>query len=251
MQEIGERSLNPAERSFPSAGRTSVRPMDKDVLVGWLAEGLSLEEIGRRVGRHPSTVSYWLRKYGLEAAGSPRHRSRGSLSPERLAALVAQDLSVRQIAVEVNRSPGTVIHWLSRFGLRTTDTARRRRPARPASGICAIHGETDYIRRKDGSASCARCRSESVSRWRREAKRALVAELGGACSRCGYARAIEALHFHHVDPATKRFGLGRAMSSSMESLREEAAKCILLCANCHAEEEAKLRGWDSNPQPLD
>lgn len=61
--------------------------------------------------------------------------------------------------------------------------------------------------------------------------------MGGACARCGYQRSIAALQFHHVDPQTKRFGLGRAMSSSMEALREEAQKCILLCANCHAEVE--------------
>ena len=195
----------------PSADRTSVRLVDKDV----------------------------------------RNGPRGALSRDTLETLVAQDLSVRQIAAAVDRSPGTVIHWLSKFELRTTEVARRRRSARQAAGICAVHGETAFIGRKDGTASCARCRSESVTRWRREAKRTLVAELGGACARCGYSRAIEALHFHHVDPETKRFALGRAMSSSMESLREEAAKCILLCANCHAEEEAKLRGWDSNPQPLD
>lgn len=217
--------------------RTSVRIMDKDVLQGLLAEGLSLEEIGRRVGRHPSTVGYWLRKHGLTAVGHQRHRGRRPLSRETLEALISRDLSIRQIAVEVDRSPATVRHWLGHHGLRTTDAARVRRSSRPATGTCANHGVTKFIIRKDGTSSCARCRAESVVEWRRRAKRTLVEEMGGACARCGYQRSIAALQFHHVDPQTKRFGLGRAMSSSMEALREEAQKCILLCANCHAEVE--------------
>jgi len=47
------------------------------------------------------------------------------------------------------------------------------------------------------------------------------------------------MHFHHVDPSTKRFSLGsRGLARAIESLREEAAKCVLLCGNCHAEVEA-------------
>jgi len=66
----------------------------------------------------------------------------------------------------------------------------------------------------------------------------LVAEAGGKCALCGYARHSAALQFHHLDPATKSFGLGvRGITRSIEKLRAEAAKCMLLCANCHAELE--------------
>ncbi len=87
-----------------------------------------------------------------------------------------------------------------------------------------------------------------------------MAEAGGGCSICGYDRCAGALHFHHLDPATKRFAVGgQGLTRSRASLREEAAKCVLLCSNCHAEVEAglvhaagrELGGWDSNPQPLD
>jgi hypothetical protein len=48
-----------------------------------------------------------------------------------------------------------------------------------------------------------------------------------------------ALHFHHVDPSEKRFGLGgRGLTRSIDALREEAKKCVLLCSNCHAQVEA-------------
>jgi hypothetical protein len=82
---------------------------------------------------------------------------------------------------------------------------------------------------------------ERVAEWRRRAKRRLVEEAGGRCSLCGYDRWIGALHFHHVDPTTKQFGLARrGMTFGMERLRLEAAKCVLLCSNCHAEVEAGM-----------
>ena len=43
--------------------------MDRDHLVQLLAEGLSLEQIGVIVGRHPSTIAYWLARHGLRANG--------------------------------------------------------------------------------------------------------------------------------------------------------------------------------------
>jgi hypothetical protein len=69
----------------------------------------------------------------------------------------------------------------------------------------------------------------------------LVAEAGGGCRLCGYSRSLAALHFHHLDPGEKLFGLGReGVTRSLTVMREEARKCILLCANCHAEVEAGI-----------
>jgi hypothetical protein len=68
-----------------------------------------------------------------------------------------------------------------------------------------------------------------------------VAEAGGQCARCGYDACIAALHFHHLDPATKDFALSNdGVTRSIERARQEAAKCVLLCANCHAEVEAGM-----------
>lgn len=66
-----------------------------------------------------------------------------------------------------------------------------------------------------------------------------MAEAGGACRQCGYDRSAAALHFHHLDPSTKAFSIAAAgMTRSLERARAESAKCVLLCANCHAEVEA-------------
>jgi 5-methylcytosine-specific restriction endonuclease McrA len=60
---------------------------------------------------------------------------------------------------------------------------------------------------------------------------------GGACELCGYDRCLPALSFHHLDPATKRFNLGSAHTRSWASLLSEAARCVLVCENCHREVE--------------
>jgi hypothetical protein len=70
-------------------------------------------------------------------------------------------------------------------------------------------------------------------------KKLLVEEAGGCCALCGYRRNQGALQFHHLEPAQKAFALStRGMTRSLARLRVEAAKCVLLCANCHAEVEA-------------
>ena len=69
-------------------------------------------------------------------------------------------------------------------------------------------------------------------------KRQLVESAGGCCVRCGYRANLAALTWHHRKPAHKSFNLDlRALSNrSMAEVEVELSKCILLCANCHAEE---------------
>ena len=96
-----------------------------------------------------------------------------------------------------------------------------------------------FVRRGADGFRCRLCRSGAVHRRRREVKRILVAEAGGACVLCGYDRALSGLHFHHVDPTEKAFALSRqGVTRSLSAARAEAAKCVLLCSNCHAEVEA-------------
>jgi cytochrome c553 len=71
-------------------------------------------------------------------------------------------------------------------------------------------------------------------------KRTLVEEFGGGCVVCGYDRAMTNLCLHHVDPSTKSFGVSMALGRSLAAYREEAEKCVLVCANCHGEIEAGL-----------
>jgi hypothetical protein len=87
---------------------------------------------------------------------------------------------------------------------------------------------------------CKRCVGEAVTRRHQKVRRILVEEAGGCCAVCGYDRCVVNLHFHHVDPATKSFGVTSASGKSLAAYRAEAAKCVLVCANCHGEIEAGL-----------
>jgi transposase len=228
-----------------------MRCMECDHLRDLLGKGLSLAEIGRRVGRHESTVSYWVGKYGLEANGRERHAARGAVSREHLEALIESGMSIAEIANEVRRGKAAVRHWLRRYGLRTFGASGRRRAVESgraraaglveASMFCAKHGETLFVLDRRGYYRCRRCRSASVSRRRRRLKELLVQESGGACRVCGYSRCIAALEFHHLVRAEKAFSLSEeGVTRSLARARAEASKCVLLCANCHAEVEAGM-----------
>ena len=103
---------------------------------------------------------------------------------------------------------------------------------------CVHHGATEFYLEGRGYYRCKRCRSEAVTRRRRKVKRILAEEAGGACMLCGYSRCIGALEFHHLFPGDKRLGMGYGgYAHALSKLREEARKCVLLCANCHVEVE--------------
>ena len=67
-----------------------------------------------------------------------------------------------------------------------------------------------------------------------------MAEAGGRCAVCGYDRCAYNLHFHHVDPEQKAMSMTMAAGRSLADYREEATKCVLVCANCHGEIETGL-----------
>ena len=218
--------------------------MDRALLEEYLAEGLSLAEIGRLVGRHESSVSYWVEKHGLQAANRAKHAPKGGVEREKLVSLVAAGMSVAQIAVAVGLSKTTVRHWLREYRLETQGSARRvasEGGGRQMELRCSRHGLTTFRLRSEGGYRCCRCRAEAVARRRRKVKRMLIEEAGGSCRLCGYSRCVAALAFHHLDPAEKAFSLSdRGVARSLEKARAEAGKCVLLCANCHAEVEAGL-----------
>jgi transposase len=224
---------------------TSPTPgLDRELLERMLGEGLSLATIGRRVGRHEATVGYWLKRYGRRAAQAERHLARGALDRDDLRRLVEEGLSTGQIATRLDRSKTTIRHWLREYGLATQRAQRRVASAAGELRVvatCRLHGTVEFARRSGGGFRCTRCRADAVTRRRRKVKRQLVEEAGGRCSRCGYERCIAALEFHHLEPAEKRFSLShRGVTRSIERARAEAAKCVLLCANCHAELEASV-----------
>jgi Homeodomain-like domain len=229
--------------------------MDRNQLKAWLDAGLSLPEIGALTNRDPSTVGYWVKKHGLVANGRDKFAPRGGLTRDQLVPLVEGGYSQTEIAQALDRSIATVRHWLRAYDLKTRSgrggrrsTALRRRVdsavrqgLREVRAECKRHGETEFaiLDPAGRRIRCKLCRAEAVARRRRRVKEILVGEAGGRCVICGYRRCIAALEFHHRDPAQKSFGLAhRGITRAIAAVRKEAQKCVLLCANCHAEVEA-------------
>jgi transposase len=229
--------------------------MDKESLRLLLAQGMSVEKIGERFGRHPSTVAYWMRKHGLDAPNRDKHAAKGGIERERLEGCVEAGMTIAEIADVVGLSKTSVRHWLRRYELKTRNKVGPRLGRATADGKdegkleiiyeCLHHGPTAYVLEGRGYYRCKRCRSDGISRHRRRLKETLVAEAGGACVICGYDRSLAALEFHHLDPVEKRLGISaNGLTLSLEAVRTEAAKCVLLCSNCHAEVE---NGYASLP----
>jgi hypothetical protein len=129
--------------------------------------------------------------------------------------------------------------------------------------ICERHGISefrtykDYRKNSDGTYRgglskpgvtwrCSLCWKEKKTANRRrnigdaskEKKRKLIEYAGGSCKVCGYNRCLNAMHFHHKDPSTKNYEIAWGLRRfSLEKLRIEVNKCVLLCNRCHAELE--------------
>lgn len=111
---------------------------------------------------------------------------------------------------------------------------------------CKTHGLTEFMangKNYTGSKKykCRQCSRDSVNKNRRLKRKKLVDYAGGECRICGYKKYVGALQFHHKDPSQKDFTLStRIFGKSMKVLKQEVDKCILLCANCHAEVHANI-----------
>lgn len=106
---------------------------------------------------------------------------------------------------------------------------------------------TQYRERTDRKNSfmsfCNPCLKEYKSGRVEEAKEWFVNyKMSLSCEMCGYSKdtherfVIQALNFHHPKD-NKRFEVSRAVGKgySISAIKEEIAKCIVLCNRCHVE----------------
>lgn len=124
-------------------------------------------------------------------------------------------------------------------------------PKRRVAGACAACNTPISTRTKYCSVTCrfgqtdpARIRQHRtkwMQEFRYERKQRAVDAKGGKCEHCGYAKSLRALQFHHLDPSQKDFNLSR-FDGKWERVEVELTKCILVCANCHAEIHDELVG---------
>ena len=82
-------------------------------------------------------------------------------------------------------------------------------------------------------------RRQEITAWFVELKEQL------ACSRCRESHPA-ILQFHHLDPRVKEISITDAVRRgwSPKRILEEAHKCEVVCANCHAKHHAAERSHD-------
>lgn len=108
---------------------------------------------------------------------------------------------------------------------------------------CKYHLCSNELTGKQQSFCSPSCKLKyHVKRRRTKLKEMAVEHKGGKCECCGYDRTLHALQFHHLDPNEKDFGVSaKGYTRSWEKVKAEIEKCILVCANCHAEIHAGIR----------
>ncbi len=105
--------------------------------------------------------------------------------------------------------------------------------------ICNRHGVS--VHRLSGKKwKCKKCEYLYSRKYLENIKLKAIKYGGGECQKCGYDKCWRALHFHHIDPSQKEFGIfesrpGFKKVREWDKLKAEINKCILLCSNCHAE----------------
>jgi hypothetical protein len=94
---------------------------------------------------------------------------------------------------------------------------------------------------KNKSVHHARCRRYTIRK--RDEMRAWLAEIkhDKACQKCGFSHPA-ALDYHHKSD-DKEFSIADAVAKGYSKARilKEAAKCVLICANCHRIEHFNKR----------
>ena len=85
------------------------------------------------------------------------------------------------------------------------------------------------------SAEERAARRREQAKNRRNKKRAYLhkVKLEMGCGVCGYNAHPAALHFDHIDPSEKKFGIAD-LHAGWDDMITEIDKCRVLCANCHS-----------------
>jgi DNA-binding CsgD family transcriptional regulator len=172
-------------------------------------DGLTYNEIRKELGCSKSVISFHCRKENIHDYNSLVKIPDELI--EKIKSLYSQLKSSRKVAKELNISKSTVLKYVD--------------------DIDKINLTEDEI--KDNNV-------KSVVHWRIRTKEKLVEYKGGECVECGYKKCIDALEFHHLDPKEKDFTIS-GKSWSLEKLKKEVDKCILVCSNCHKEIHYKIR----------
>ena len=204
--------------------------MDRAWLHEQLAAGRSIESLAREVGKDPSTVAYWVAKYGLTSAHAPKHAARGGIAREDLEELVLAGLSVRAIGEQLGVSYATVRHWLQE-----TRPEDARAAVRPPHGACDRTVRARRLPDSRRGTMFVRRVTVTTAAWPAGAKpwpigavrssAILVEEAGGACRAAGMTACLPRSSSITSTRADKTFAAASGGASiALDAARAEVAQ---------------------------
>lgn len=179
----------------------------KEKILKLVNNGLTYKQIQKELGCALSTISYHCKNNGIESKHTQKKLSDETI--KKIKELYNELRSSNKVAKMMNLSKTTVLKYIDVF-------------------------EREELTDEELKIK----KSKQVIYWRKKAKVKLVEYKGGKCEKCGYNKCIDALEFHHLDPNEKDFSIA-GKSWSLERLKREADKCILVCSNCHKEIHSK------------
>ncbi len=175
----------------------------KEKILKLVNNGLTYKQIQKELGCALSTISYHCKNNGIESKHTQKKLSDETI--KKIKELYRELRSSNKVAKVMNLSKTTVLKYIDVF-------------------------EREELTEEELKIK----KSKQVIYWRKKAKVKLVEYKGGKCEECGYNKCIDALEFHHLNPNEKDFSIA-GKSWSLERLKREADKCILVCSNCHKE----------------
>jgi predicted transcriptional regulator len=199
-------------------------------------QGYTYSEIVEEVGCAKGTVSYHCNNAGLGGGGN---RKLDDDVIEEMRSMRQNGIKPPQICEELDVSPSSVSKYTKRpqSTPNIVDGKKKCTWCEKEKDISKFYDRPD---RKGVASHCKKCVLNSQKEKYRKRKKNLMNWAGNECLKCGYNTCISALEFHHENPEEKEFNVKNKVSTySLDTLKEEARKCTLLCANCHRELECK------------
>lgn len=163
---------------------------------------------------------------------------------ESLKKYVEEGLSTREIGKRINKSQGSVRHWLKKEGLVTSPKKIDKYPIVAGKKICSSCSsdkELDefYYKEKGNkrlSNVCKVCSNKSTIELLISTKVKMIKYKGGKCENCNIKYENDnycIFDFHHINPLIKDKNFRSVRGWSWERIKKEIDNCKLLCSNCH------------------
>lgn len=175
------------------------------------------------------------------------------MKKEILNSLIEKKYTQRKIAEELGVSHTSIRYWLKKLNLKTKSESKNR--IRVINGYknctkCNVNKPiSEFYKRtnkKTCASKCKKCANTYYGNRVKIVKIKMIEYKGSQCEKCKLK--LKDTHyavfdFHHLDPKAKDIKFDRIKYQSWEKIQKEIDKCLLLCANCHRLEHAKIGGY--------